>query len=92
MKYEIKYTSQFKKDFKLARKRNLDIQQLMAVIEMLANGIQLPEEYHDHPLAGNYQGCRECHIRPDWLLVYKLFDDILVLECTRTGTHSDLFK
>ncbi len=58
---------------------------------MLADGQNLPEEYNDHQLIGNYKGCRECHIAPDWLLIYKLFENVLVLELSRTGTHSDLF-
>lgn len=91
MKYEIRFTSRFKKDFKLLQKRNLEITQLTNVIALLADGTALPPEYHDHLLVGDYKGCHECHIRPDWLLVYKIFEDILVLELTRTGTHSDLF-
>ena len=77
MKYEVKFTSRFKKDYKLAQGRGLDISALEKVVEMLADGIVLPDEYHDHPLIGNYNGCRECHISPDWLLIYKLFDDVL---------------
>ena len=91
MKYEVQFTSRFKKDYKLAQKRGLDITRLEKVVEMLANGLVLPEEYHDHLLIGNYNGCRECHIAPNWLLVYKQFDDVLVLELSRTGSHSDLF-
>ena len=91
MKYEIKFTSRFKKDYKLAQKRGLDISALEKVVEMLADGQSLPDEYHDHPLIGNYSGCRECHITPDWLLIYKFFESVLVLELSRTGTHSDLF-
>ncbi|MBR4371320.1 MAG: type II toxin-antitoxin system YafQ family toxin [Victivallales bacterium] len=91
MKYTVKFTTHFKKDYKLAKKRGLDISELEKVIEILADGQTLPDEFHDHPLMGNYHGCRECHITPDWLLIYKLFDNILVLELSRTGTHSDLF-
>ncbi|MBR6373468.1 MAG: type II toxin-antitoxin system YafQ family toxin [Victivallales bacterium] len=91
MKYEVKFTSQFKKDYKLAQKRGRDITVLEKIIEMLADGQNLPEEYNDHQLIGNYKGCRECHIAPDWLLIYKLFENVLVLELSRTGTHSDLF-
>ena len=91
MKYEIKFTSRFKKDYKLAQKRGLDIADLEKVIEMLADGLVLPEECHDHPLVGNFSASRECHISSDWLLIYKLFDDVLVLELSRTGSHSDLF-
>ncbi|MBQ9445751.1 MAG: type II toxin-antitoxin system YafQ family toxin [Victivallales bacterium] len=91
MKYEVKFTSRFKKDYKLAQKRGLDIVALEKVIEILAEGETLPVENHDHPLIGNYKGCRECHITPDWLLIYKLFESVLVLELSRTGTHSDLY-
>ena len=92
MKYEVKFTSHFKKDYKLAKKRGLDLAALEKVVEMLAEGQTLPIENHDHLLVGNYSGCRECHIAPDWLLIYKLFEDVLVLELFRTGTHSDLFR
>lgn len=91
MKYEVKFTSRFKKDFKLIKKRNLDLTYLYNVIEILASGSQLPDEYHDHPLIGNYKGAKECHIKPDWLLIYNIHDEVLVLELLRTGSHSDLF-
>lgn len=65
---------------------------LNTAIKMLANGEILPEKYHDHSLSGNWIGHRECHIQPDWLLVYYFEDDVLVLTLARTGTHSDLFK
>ena len=91
MKYEIERTSQFKKDFKLALKRHCDIEKLNKAITILANGEVLPEEYLDHPLRGNYMGYRECHIEPDWLLVYKITESVLVLTLYRTGSHSDLF-
>ena len=92
MKYQIKFTSQFKKDFKLALKRNCDIQKLQEIITILANGETLPESCLDHPLKGEYSGYRECHVEPDWLLVYKITESVLVLTLYRTGTHSDLFK
>lgn len=92
MKYEIQKTSQFKKDFKLALKRNCDIQKLQEVITILANGETLPESCFDHPLKGDYSRYRECHVEPDWLLVYKITESVLVLTLYRTGTHSDLFK
>ena len=91
MKFEIKYTSQFKKDFKLAKKQGKNIDKLFAVIEKLANGETLEPRHRDHDLIGNYKGCRECHIEPDWLLVYEIFEDVLVLMLYRTGSHSDLF-
>lgn len=90
-KYTIKHTSQFKKDYKLAKKRNLDLGLLKEVVSKLADGIPLEDKYRDHPLSSNWIGYRECHILPDWLLIYRLDDDVLVLTLTRTGTHSDLF-
>ena len=92
MKYEIERTSQFKRDYKLALKRGLDISKLMEVIQLLADGEELPEKYKDHFLKGNYAGYRECHIQPDWLLIYKVSEDILILSLFRTGTHSELFN
>ena len=91
MKYEIQRTSQFKKDFKLALKRNCNVDKFRNVVEILANGQTLPEIYLDHPLKGDYNGYRECHIEPDWLLIYKITESVLVLTLYRTGTHSDLF-
>ncbi len=91
IKYEIQRTSQFKKDYKMAVKRGCDINKLQKVVMILASGETLPEEYRDHPLRGNYSGYRECHIEPDWLLVYKITENVLVLTLYRTGTHSDLF-
>ena len=87
----IKYESTFKKDFKRIVKRGYNIRLLEEVIEMLASGQALPEKYRDHNLMGNYADCRECHITPDWLLIYKISNDELILYLTRTGTHSDLF-
>ena len=83
------YTSKFKKDYKLAIKRNLDISLLDAIISDLINEIPLAEKHRDHALIGNYVGCRECHIKSDWLLIYQVGNGIIVFE--RTGTHSDLF-
>lgn len=91
MKYEIKFTGQFKKDLKLARKQGKDEEKLFEIIDKLANGIDLDPRYRDHALTGNYKGCRECHIEPDWLLIYEIFDDILVLLLNRVGSHSELF-
>lgn len=92
MKYQIERTGQFKKDLKLAIKRKLDTTELETVVDLLSNGQMLPEKYQDHPLTGNWKGHRECHVQPDWLLIYKIKDDILILTLTRTGTHSDLYK
>ena len=91
MMYEIKRTTKFKKDYKLAVKRGLDISKLKIVIQLLAEGKTLPEEYKDHSLSGEWIGHRECHIQPDWLLMYRIEKNILVLTLQRTGTHSDLF-
>ncbi len=90
---KIEFTGQFKKDYKLAVKRGCDPQDLATVISFLASEQPLPEKYRDHLLESsrNYKGMRECHIKPDWLLIYKIFSDRLVLELIRTGTHSDLF-
>ena len=92
MKYEVKFTTQFKKDLKLAKNQNKDIEKLFAVVELLANGEKLDFKYKDHDLSGNYKGTRECHIEPDWLLVYEYQNDILVLMLYRLGSHSELFK
>lgn len=91
MKYQVIWSTKFKKDYKLAMKRGLDINLLDTAITLLAETGTLPEEYLDHPLSGNYKGFRECHIQPDWLLIYKIVDDKLALALTRTGTHSDVF-
>lgn len=91
MKYEIQFTSQFKKDLKLAKKQNKDIDKLMSVIEKIARGESLEAKFKDHELKGNLKGCRECHVDPDWLLIYSLHDDILVLLLSRVGSHADLF-
>ena len=89
----IEFTGQFKKDYKLALKRGCDPQDLTNVISFLAAEQTLPEIYRDHPLENsrNSKGMRECHIKPDWLLIYRIYSDRLVLELIRTGTHSDLF-
>lgn len=91
MKYDIERTSQFKKDYKLAKKRGCRVEKLKTVITLLAEGQVLPEKYRDHALVGQYSGYRECHVEPDWLLVYQIKEDILVLLLYRTGSHSDLF-
>lgn len=90
---KIEFTGQFKKDYRLAVKRGCDIQELTKVITMLANEQPLPEKNRDHVLENsrNYKNMRACHIKPDWLLIYKVYSDKLVLELIRTDTHSDLF-
>lgn len=90
-RYTVKFTTQFKKDYKLAMKRRLDIGQLEDVITKLAQGIPLPQKNKDHALSGIWSGHRECHVQPDWLLIYRIEDDVLVLTLSRTGSHSDLF-
>lgn len=92
MSLQVIWTSKFKKDYKLAIKRGLNINLLDDAIRMLANKHPLPEEYCDHQLSGTWKGFRECHIEPDWLLIYKVEKNILVLTLSRTGTHSDLFN
>ena len=91
-KYQIKWTSQYKKDIKLAKKRHYKIEELQRVVFSLANAFPLDEKYHDHELEGNWKNHREGHIKPDWLLIYQIKDDVLILELSRTGTHADLFK
>lgn len=90
-KLTVKFTTQFRKDYKLAMKRGLRIALLEEVVERLAMGESLPEKNRDHALTGDWVGHRECHIQPDWLLIYRIEDDVLVLTLARTGTHSDLF-
>ncbi len=87
----IKYQTAFKKDYKRIKKRGYDTRLLEEVAGMLAEGKPLPVAYKDHSLSGDYKGCRECHIAPDWLLVYEIIENELLLYLTRTGTHSDLF-
>ena len=88
---EIVWTSQFKKDYKLAMKRHLDLELLDEIIRMLSRGESLPSKNKDHALLGRWRGYRECHIQPDWLLVYRIEHNVLVLTLARTGTHSELF-
>ena len=91
MNRNIVWTSKFKKDYKSMMKRNLDIHLLDEAIRILARGDSLPPRYSDHALSGNWKGFRECHILPDWLLIYTIDDNNLILVLSRTGTHSDLF-
>ena len=94
-KYKVKWSTRFKKDYKLAMKRGYNIDLLDEVIRLIAKGDQqqkLIEDYDDHELGGDWKDHRELHVLPDWLLIYYLEDDVLVLTLSRTGTHSDLFK
>lgn len=90
-KYIVKVTNKFKKDYKLATKRGHQMNLLDDAVAILANGEVLPDKYKDHALSGIWAGHRECHILPDWLLIYRIEDDVLVLTLARTGSHSDLF-
>ena len=83
-------TSQFKKDFKKIRSRRKDIEKLKSVVKGILAGEHLEERHHDHPLSGQWTGSRDCHIEPDWVLIYRMDGDSLYLE--RTGSHSDLFR
>ena len=85
-------SNRFKKDLKIAHKRRMDITLLNAVVDKLANGETLEAKYRDHDLKGNYAGFRECHITPDWLLIYRIDGEDLILFLSRTGTHADLFE
>lgn len=94
-KYKVKWTTKFKKDYKLAKKRGCDIDILKRVVHLIALGDQqqkLADDYDDHPLSGNWKDHRELHLEPDWILVYHIAEDILVLSLVRNGTHSDIFN
>ena len=92
MKYEVKFTSQFKKDLKLAKRQNKNLEKLYEVIEQLAERQTLDEKYQDHNLHGKYDNTRECHIEPDWLLIYEIRESVLVLMLNLVGSYTDLFK
>ena len=92
MKYTVKNTSAFKRDYKRAKKRGLDLDKLRRAVELLSNDQPLPEPLRDHALMGNFAGHRECHLAPDWLLIYQICENVLVLELTRTGSHADLLE
>jgi mRNA interferase YafQ len=91
MNYRIEYTGKFNKDIKLAVKRGMNMNLLKNVVEILEKDGKLPAKYKPHVLKGNYKGLWECHIKPDWLLIWKQDDGIKLISLTRTGTHSDLF-
>lgn len=88
---DLRYSSKFKKDYKIIIRRGYNPKLLENVLNILCAEQPLPSKYKDPPLSGNYEGHRECHITPDWLLIYKIEQHILTLTLTRTGTHSDLF-
>lgn len=91
MNREIVWTARFKKDYRLAMKRQFNIDLLDDIIRALSRGETLPEKCKDHNLTGDWSGHRECHIQPDWLLIYRIDGNVLVLTLAHTGTHSDLF-
>lgn len=87
----IKYTTRFRKDYKVIKKRGYNIKLFTEVVGILASEQPLEQKYKDHALSGDYEGLRECHIQPDWLLIYRIEKDVLTLTLSRTGSHSDLF-
>ena len=92
MKLQVKFSNRFKNDLKLAKKQNKSLEKLFIVIEKLANLEKLDDKYKDHSLLGEYKGLRECHLEPDWLLIYYIENNILTLVLARLGSHSDLFS
>lgn len=91
MKYTVKFTTAYKKSYKKCLKQKKNIALLDEIIELLANGKELPPKNRDHALTGNFAHCRECHIQPDWLLVYMIKNEQLILTLVDTGSHSELF-
>jgi len=92
MKYRLILTGKFKKSLKLAKKRGMNLALIENVVTVLQQGLPLDEKYRDHELKGKYKGFRECHIQPDWLLIYLVENNILTLTLVETGTHADLFN
>ena len=92
MMYTLKFTTAYKKSYKLMKKRGLDLSLLDEVVDVLHRGLTLDEKYRDHELTGSFKGFRECHIKPVWLLIYLIENDVLTLTLVDTGTHSDIFK
>jgi mRNA interferase YafQ len=92
--FEIVYTKQMKRDTKRMEKRGKDMDKLISTLALLATGKPMPAKYRDHQLKGDMRGYRECHVdgEGDWLLIYQIFDDVLILSASGTGTHSDLFN
>ncbi|MBQ6924408.1 MAG: type II toxin-antitoxin system YafQ family toxin [Kiritimatiellae bacterium] len=91
MKYAVRRTARFRKELRKMLKRGADIGKLETVVALLAAGEALPPQYRDHALTGDMAGTRDCHVTPDWILLYRIEEDVLVLVLTRTGTHADLF-
>ena len=92
MKYTPYYTNQIKKQLKLLKKRGYDMCLFKEIVDMLIDGVTLPDKYRDHPLKGDKRGYRDCHIQPDWVLIYKINKDVLTLILSETGTHSDILE
>ena len=92
MKYRIEYSNTFKRSYKRAQKRGLPMNELNNVVRTLAEGRMLAAKYRDHALTGQYKSCRECHIQPDWLLIYRIQERLEILDLINTGTHADIFK
>ena len=90
--YNIVYTARMKRDARLMKKRGKNMNKLVEVLNLLASAEPLPEKYKDHQLTGSLKDFRECHIEPDWLLMYQIFKNELILSATATGTHTDLFR
>ena len=89
--YNLRFTNKIQRNIKLMKKRGKDLDKLTVVLKLLQNGEELHSKYKDHALTGNYIGCRECHIEPDWLLVYEIINEELIILLLTTGSHSDLF-
>ena len=89
--YNLRFTNKIQRNIKLMKKRGKDLDKLTVVLKLLQNGEELPAKYKDHALTGIYIGCRECHIEPDWLLVYEIINEELIILLLTTGSHSDLF-
>ena len=89
--YQVKFTSSFKKSYKRMKRRGYDLSLLDDVVDKLRQGQVLAPKYHDHGLSGNFIGFRECHIKPDWLLVYLLENEVLTLTLVDIGSHADIF-
>ncbi|MCL2016944.1 MAG: type II toxin-antitoxin system YafQ family toxin [Defluviitaleaceae bacterium] len=92
MNYKIKRTAAFRREFRNLRKSGYNMKKLGYVVNLLKKGIPLPSNHDDHALVGNWKGFRECHVAPDWLLIYKIDAGVLVLTLQRTGSHADLFN
>lgn len=89
--YNLRFTNKIQRNIKLMKMRGKNLEKLKTVLKLLQEGKELPAKYKDHSLSGNYTGCRECHIEPDWLLVYEIINEELIILLLTTGTHSDLF-